>query len=463
MSDYDVVVIGGGPGGYVAAIRGAQLGARVCLVEKERVGGTCLNRGCIPTKALYTSARLLTSTREAHRLGVDTGRVTFDLARAVSRKDAVVEKLVAGVEQLLRANKIEVFRGFGRLEKPGTVQVEGDDGVREVRAKKIIIATGSDPATLPGIEVDGDDVVTTTGALNFTRLPESLLIIGGGVAGCEFATIFAAFGSRVIVVEYLPTLLPTEEARISRVVAKSFGDKGIEVHTGLAVDGVEKVPEGVKTTLSDGSHFVTGKVLVTTGRSYNTDRLGLEEAGVEISEGRVVVNDRMETKVKGVYAIGDVVGGILLAHVASREGIVAVNNALDREMKMDYTAIPSAVFTDPEIGSVGLKESEAKERGMEVTVGRFPYGANGKALSMGEENGFVEVVVDKATDRVVGCSIVGAHATDIIGEAALAVKAGLTTAEIIETVHAHPTLPEIFLEAVEDSHGLAIHKVGRRR
>jgi len=463
MSDYDVVVIGGGPGGYVAAIRGAQLGARVCLVEKERVGGTCLNRGCIPTKALYTSARLLASIREAHRLGVDTGHVSFDLARAVSRKDAVVEKLVAGVEQLLRANKVEVIRGFGRVEKRGTVRVEGGEGIQEVKAKSIIIATGSDPASLPGIEVDGHDVVTTTEALAFTRLPESLLIIGGGVAGCEFATIFTAFGSRVIVVEYLPTLLPAEEGRVSRIVAKSFAEKGMEIHTGVAVDGVETVQGGVKTTLSDGRQFVTEKVLVTIGRSYNSDRLGLERAGVKISEGRVAVNERMETNVKGIYAIGDVVGGVLLAHVASKEGIVAVNNALDREMKMDYTAIPSAVFTDPEIGSVGMKESEAKERGMEVTVGRFPYGANGKALCMGEENGFVEVVVDKATDRVVGCSIVGAHATDLIGEVALAVKAGLTTADIIETVHAHPTLPEIFLEAVEDSHGLAIHKVGRRR
>ena len=472
MSKYDVAIIGGGPGGYVAAIRGAQLGARVCLIERGRVGGTCLNRGCIPTKALYASAMALSACRGAHHLGVDTGEISFELSRAVSRKDEVVERLVSGVERLLKANGVDLLSGDAFIESHGRIRVRKGEGTEVIGAKNIIIATGSEPASIPGIEADGDDVLTTTETLNLTRTPESLLIIGGGVAGCEFATIFAEFGSEVTIVEYLPTILPAEEPTVSRLVAKSFRERGIGLHTGVTVESTERVDEGVRTRLSDGREFLTEKVLVTTGRSFNSGSLGLDGVGVVVEEGRVSVNSRMETNVAGIYAIGDVTGGMLLAHVASREGIVAVNNALaqdngkdnkGKDMEMDYSAIPSAIFTTPEIASVGIKEAEAKEQCMEVNVGRFPYGANGKALAMGEEEGFVQVVVERATERVVGCSIVGAHATDLIGEVALAVKAGLKTADIIETVHAHPTLPEIIQEAVEDSHGMAIHKAGRRR
>jgi dihydrolipoamide dehydrogenase len=414
----------------------------------------------------------LSACRGAHHLGVDTGEISFELSRAVSRKDEVVERLVSGVERLLKANGVDLLSGDAFIESHERIRVRKGEGTEVIGAKNIIIATGSEPASIPGIEADGDDVLTTTEALNLTRTPESLLIIGGGVAGCEFATIFAEFGSEVTIVEYLPTILPAEEPTVSRLVAKSFRERGIGLHTGVTVESTERVDEGVRTRLSDGREFLTEKVLVTTGRSFNSGSLGLDGVGVVVEEGRVSVNSRMETNVAGIYAIGDVTGGMLLAHVASREGVVAVNNALDKGMEMDYSAIPSAIFTTPEIASVGIKEAEAKEQCMEaeakeqcmeVNVGRFPYGANGKALAMGEEEGFVQVVVERATERVVGCSIVGAHATDLIGEVALAVKAGLKTADIIETVHAHPTLPEIIQEAVEDSHGMAIHKAGRRR
>ncbi len=472
MSEYDVAIIGGGPGGYVAAIRGAQLGAKVCLVERGRVGGTCLNRGCIPTKALYASAMSLSASRGAHSFGVDIGEVSFDLSQAVSRKDEVVERLVGGVEKLLKANGVDLLHGDGFIESPGRIRISSEEESEAVRARRIIIATGSEPASIPGVEPDGDDIMTTTEALNLTKTPQSLLIIGGGVAGCEFATIFAEFGSEVTVVEFLPTILSSEEPTVSRLVARRFKEKGIEVHTGVMVESSERVDEGVRTRLSDGREFLTEKVLMTTGRSFNSRSLGLGGVGVVVEEGRIPVNARMETNVEGIHAIGDVTGGMLLAHVASKEGIVAVNNALaqgkgkdgkGKDMEMDYSAIPSAIFTNPEIASVGLKEAEARGSGMEVNVGRFPYGANGKALAMGEEEGFVQVVVESTTERVVGCSIVGAHATDLIGEVALAVKAGLKTVDIIETVHAHPTLPEIIQEAVEDSHGMAIHKAGRRR
>ncbi|MFQ5328817.1 MAG: dihydrolipoyl dehydrogenase [Thermodesulfobacteriota bacterium] len=467
MSEYDIAIIGGGPGGYVAAIRGAQLGARVCLIERERVGGTCLNRGCIPTKALYASATALAATRRAGEFGVHTGELSFDLSRAVSRKDGVVEQLVSGVEQLLKANGVDLLTGDGFIESPGRVRVERGREREVVAAKKIIVATGSEPASIPGVEPDGEGIVTTTEALNLTEVPDSLLIIGGGVAGCEFATIFAEFGSEVTIVEFLPTILSSEERTVSRLVARSFKERGVSAHTGVTVESSERVDEGVRTRLSDGRELLTEKVLVTTGRTFNSGGLGLDGVGVVVEAGKIPVNVRMETSVAGIYAIGDVTGGILLAHVASQEGIVAVNNALaqdgGKEMEMDYSAIPSAIFTNPEIASVGLKEAEAKAQGIAFKVGRFPYGANGKALAMGEEDGFVQVVVDAATDRVIGASIVGAHATDLIGEVALAVKTGLKASDIIETIHAHPTLPEIIQEAVEDSHGMAIHKAGRRR
>lgn len=467
MKEFDLVIIGGGPGGYVAAIRGAQEGARVALVEKRKLGGTCLNWGCIPTKALYHSAKALAMAKKAGDYGVELGsaEVGFNLARAVERKDGIVDKLVGGVAQLLKGNGVQVFNGSAFIDNPGQVSIKRHDETETVATKNIIIATGSEPAMIPAFNIDRKNILTSTEMLDLKDIPPSLLIIGGGVMGCEFATIFARFGSRVTIVELLDTILSTEDKQVVRTVAKSFKALGIEVKTGVTV---ERVVAGdfdggsVKTTLAGGEEIITAKALVSIGRSFNSTGLGLEELGVELDRGSIKVNERMETNIKGVYAIGDVVGGMLLAHVASTEGAVAVKNALGKSEVMDYSVIPAGIFTDPEIASVGLREKDAKENEIEVKVGRFPYAASGKALGMGESDGFVQVISEPGTDKVLGASIVGAHATDLIGELALAMKTGATITDIADTVHAHPTLPEIVQEAAEDIHGKAIHKISRQ-
>ncbi|MBI5886713.1 MAG: dihydrolipoyl dehydrogenase [Deltaproteobacteria bacterium] len=463
MREFDIVIIGGGPGGYVAAIRGAQLGAKVALVEREAVGGTCLNRGCIPTKALYYSAKTLISARHAAEFGVNISGLSFDLAKAVTRKEGVVRQLVGGVEQLLKANKVEVLRGAGFIESAGKVRVTmADGGVETITANKaIIIATGSEPAMIPAFNIDKKSILTSTEILELREVPRSLLIIGGGVMGCEFATLFSAFGSSVTIVELLPSILALEDKLVSRVILKRFKETGVNVLTEVSVDSVEATDAGVKTRLKDGREFLTEKALVSIGRSFNSKGIGLEGLGVAMERTAISVNDRMETNVKGVYAIGDVTGKMLLAHVASAQGIVAVSNALGKAVTMDYSAIPGGIFTDPEIASVGLREKDAATQGIPVVVGRFPYAASGKAIGMGETDGFVQMVADPGTDKVLGCSIVGAHATDLLGEVTLAVKSGVKVKDIAETVHAHPTLPEIVMEASEDVHGTAIHKVSR--
>jgi dihydrolipoamide dehydrogenase len=463
--EFDLVIIGGGPGGYVAAIRGAQAGAKVALVEKRKLGGTCLNWGCIPTKALYHSAKTLSMVKHSEDFGVTTSEVGFDLAKAVARKDGIVDKLVGGVGQLLKGNGVEVLSGAGIIENAGKVIIKRHDDTEEIKTKNIIIATGSEPAMIPVFNIDRKNILTSTEMLDLKEIPESLLIIGGGVMGCEFATIFAKFGSRVTIVELLDTILSTEDKQIVRTVAKSFKALGIEVKTGVNVESVEAGDfDGgkVKTTLAGGVEIISEKALVSIGRSFNSTGLGLEELGVELDRGAIKVNEKMETNVKGVYAIGDVVGGMLLAHVASSEGGVAVENAVGSgKASMDYSVVPAGIFTDPEIASVGLREKEAAQNGQEVKVGRFPYAASGKALGMGTSDGFVQVVVDPETQKVLGASIVGAHATDLIGELSLAMKTGATTHDIAETIHAHPTLPEIVQEAVEDAVGRAVHKISR--
>lgn len=464
MQEFDIVIIGGGPAGYVAAIKGAQEGAKVAVVEKKKLGGTCLNRGCIPTKALYASYKALSSARKANKFGVSIKDIAFDLAKAVARKDEVVHKLVSGVEQLLKGNGVEFFDGDGFFENKNQIKITKRDGQIEIiSAKKTIIATGSEPAMIPAFNIDGKNIITSTELLNLKQVPKNLLIIGGGVMGCEFANIFSEFGSKITIIELLPSILSMEDKQVSRVILKNFKDKGIDVLTEVSVEGVENLENNVRTKLKDNREFIFDKVMVSIGRSFNSQGLGLEKIGVITEKGRIVVNDKMETNVKDIYAAGDVVGGMLLAHVASSEGSVAVMNALGKDKTMDYSCVPAGIFTDPEIASVGLREKDAKEKGIDVKIGRFPYAASGKALCMGEEEGFVQILADPSTDKVLGCSIVGAHATDLIGEVALAIKTGAKIKDIAETIHAHPTLPEVIMEAAEDVHGMAVHKIGRRK
>ncbi len=456
---WDIVIIGGGPGGYVAAIRAAQLGARVCVVEKDELGGTCLNRGCIPTKALVASVSVLDHIRQAGVFGVEAGEARPDFSRMMVHKQETVDRLVKGVQYLFKKNRIALIKGTARLAGAGRVEVKLADGTQVLAAKNIIIATGAEPSIFPAFGHDGKQVITSDEALSLAEVPERLLIIGGGVIGCEFACIFAELGTRVTIVEAMPSILPMLDKEVSRQLQSYLKRRGITVKTRIKTDTVKKGPGEVTAVLEGGEEIAVDKVLVSVGRVVNTAGLGLAEAGVAVTvRGEVIVNDRMQTNVPGVYAIGDVTDSkYKLAHVASRQGIVAVENITGKDSRMDYGAVPNAVFTLPEAASVGLTEDEAKEKGLEIRTGKFAFIANGKAISMGETEGFVKFIADAATDRVLGVHIVGPHASDLIAEATLAVRLGATSAQVAETIHAHPTLAEVAMEAAEAVHGLAIH------
>lgn len=460
---YDVAILGGGPGGYVAAIRGGQLGAKVCLIEETRLGGTCLNRGCIPSKAYYESARRIEAVRQGAEFGVRARLEGFDLAACVKRKNAVVGQLVGGVEKLLKGNGVEVIHGRGVLAAPDTVQVSTGKGKTTVHARSLIVATGSRPAEIPNLHADGRRIVTSDQIWDLESLPERLVIVGGGVNGCEMAHIFASFGTRVTVLEALDRLLAPEDKDVSRAVRKSLEDRGVEVRTGARVQGAQAGESGAAVTLEGGEEVPCDCVAVSVGRAYNSEGLGFEEAGLELDpKGRVVVNDEMETPVPGVYAVGDVVGQFLLAHVATSEALVAMHNCLGKKYWMDYSVVPYAIFTSPEVAGVGSKELELKAQGVPYKVGRFPFAASGKALCMGEPEGFIKILSHADTGRILGATIAGSHASDVIAEVAVAMRMEASPGDIVTTIHVHPTISEVVLEAAEDTMGLSIHRMVRR-
>jgi len=456
---YKLVVIGGGPGGYVAAVRAAQLGASVALVEKDELGGTCLNRGCIPTKALAAGAALYADICRAADFGIGTGAVTLDFSRLMERKNQVVCRLAQGIDYLLKKNKIDLFRGAACLSAPGRVMVEGPDPVPvELAAENIILATGTGPALIPSLGYDGSRVITSDEALELDCVPEKLVVIGGGVIGCEFASIFAALGAQVTILEIMPNILPVADKEAARQMQGFFKRRGITVKTKVKVREVEKSPGAVAVKLESGEEILADKVLISIGRSMNTCGLGLEECGVALgSKGEVIVDERMETSVPGIYAVGDITCRIQLAHVASAQGLVAVDNIMGRSRTMDYRVVPNCIFTRPEIAGVGLTTQEAEEKGISFKAGKFSFLASGKAQVMGETDGFVKVLADPRSDRVLGVHIVGPHATDLIAEAALAVRMGVTAGQLASTIHAHPTLAESLMEAAEAVHGMSIH------
>ena len=461
MATYDVGIIGGGPGGYVAAIKAAQLGGKVCLIEKGEWGGTCLNRGCIPTKTLFAVANLATQVQEASAFGVNiNGDATIDYPQVLTHKTSVIQQLTGGIAQLLKANGVDTFNGTATLINRNTIVVSKPDGTTEqLQAKNIIIATGSEPAEPPIFEIDEHQVLTTTGILDLTELPESLLIVGGGVSGCEFASIFNALGCNVTVLELLPTILATEDIQVIRHIQLFMKRKGITIHTGAKLTRVKKSEAGVTAVLESGEELTAEKMLVSIGRRYNTDGIGLEKVGVRTEGGKIVVDARMQTNVPGIHAVGDVASRYLLAHVASAEGKVAAQNALGDTVEMDYQVIPWCVFTLPEIGHVGMTEKEATDEGYDVKIGRFPYAANGKALGLRETDGFVKTVSDSDSGDILGVHIVGAHASTLIHEAAVAIRTGATAMEIAGTVHAHPTLSEMVMESAEAAYDRAIHSL----
>ena len=461
MSTYDLGIIGGGPGGYVAAIKAAQLGGSVCLIEKGEWGGTCLNRGCIPTKTLFAVANLATQVQEASAFGVNiNGETTIDYSQVLNHKTSVIQQLTGGIAQLLKANGVDSLNGTATLIDRNTIAVSKPDGTTEqLQAKNIIIATGSEPAEPPIFDIDESQVLTTTGILNLTELPESLLIVGGGVSGCEFASIFNALGCRVTVLELLPTILATEDIQVIRHIQLFMKRKGITIHTGAQLTHVKKSDASVTAVLESGEELTAQKMLVSIGRRYNTDGIGLEKVGVRTEGGKIVVDARLQTNVAGIYAVGDVASRYLLAHVASAEGKVAAQNCLGANAEMDYQVIPWCVFTLPEIGHVGMTEKEATDEGYEVKVGRFPYAANGKALGLRETDGFVKTVSDADSGDILGAHIVGAHASILIHEAAVAIRTGATVMDIAGTVHAHPTLAEMVMESAEAAYDRAIHSL----
>ncbi|MBI5016397.1 MAG: dihydrolipoyl dehydrogenase [Deltaproteobacteria bacterium] len=461
---YDVAILGAGPGGYVAAIRGGQLGAKVCLIDEGELGGTCLNRGCIPSKAFYESAGRMESLRRGAEFGIRAELGAFDLAACVGRKDKVVGDLVGGIQKLLKGHGVDVLRGRGTLMAPDSIQVTGLDGGKTVvTARAVIIATGSRPADLTGLPVDGRRIVNSDQIWGLTDLPERMVIVGGGVIGCEMAHIYSAFGAKVTVLELLDRILATEEREVSRTVQKTLEARGVEFRTGVRVQGAEAGASGVTIALQGGEVLRCDRAVVAVGRAYNSKGLGLEKAGIELDgKGRVVVNDEMETAVPGVYAVGDVVGQLMLAHVATSEALVAMHNALGKKYWMDYSVVPYAVFTAPEVASVGAKEAELKQKKIDYKVGRFSFAASGKALCMGEPEGFIKILSDSDTGRILGATVVGAHSSDIIGEVALAMRMEASPGDIVTTIHVHPTMSEVILEASEDTMGLSIHKMGRR-
>ncbi len=449
MNKYDAIIIGGGPGGYVAAQEVTRLGGKACIIEENALGGTCLHKGCIPTKAMLASAELFSKIRGAEDFGFTVKDVSIDFSKVIKRRDSIVNRLNKGIAFLMRKEGIEVIMGKGRLKGQGTVEVTLQDGTTALlKGQSIIIATGSRPSLHPNFAWDGDIVITSQEALELTSIPDTLLIIGGGAIGCEYASLFAEFGSEVTLIEMEESILPFMEREISALLTNSMKKRNIRVQTGVKVAGVEKKESKGHVTLTSGETIIADKVLVSIGRKPNTEGLGLEELRVPIGpRGEILVDDHMFTGVDGIYAIGDVTGKILLAHVASAQAITVAENVMGLTTRMDYEAVPSCIFTLPEVASVGMTTEVATSAGYDVKVGRYSFVANGKALAMGAGEGLAKVLVDGGTGQLLGIHIIGPGATELISEATLAIQLGAGADELARTIHAHPTLAETLREA----------------
>jgi len=460
---YDLIIIGGGPGGYVAAIRAAQLGIRTALVEREHIGGICLNWGCIPTKALLRSADIFRQMKRASDYGLSSGSIGFDIAAIVDRSRAVADRLQAGVRYLLKKNKVSVIDGHGCLEGSGKVRISrGGTPVDVLAAPHILIATGARPKLIPGIEPDGKLIWTYKHAMVPKSLPKSLLIIGGGAIGIEFAAFYSAFGVEVTVVEMLDRILPSEDLEISEFMKNALEKQGLRILTAAAVETLTKGKGGIRVDVSSGdktSELAVDRVVVAAGVSGNVEGIGIEGTSIRVNKSQIVVDEWLRTEEPGIYAIGDVAGPPLLAHKASREGLIvaeriAGNNAV---RPLDKRRIPSCVYGYPQVASFGLTEQEARGKGSPVHVGRFPFSANGKAIALGEEEGFVKTVFDSKTGDILGAHMVGSEVTEMIQGFAIAKTLETTEAEFAQTIFPHPTLSETMLESVLDAYGRAIH------
>jgi dihydrolipoamide dehydrogenase len=463
----DVVVLGAGPAGYVAAIRLAQLGKKVTVIDRDELGGVCLNRGCIPSKALIYAGTLYEKMGHASEMGITVKGAALDMKKLVAWKETVVKKLTGGVGGLLKANGCEIIAGDAKFTGPKSMEVKTKSGTDTLNFTTCIIATGSRPTRLPGFEIDHDLVLDSTSALDQKALPETMLCIGGGYIGLELGTFYAKVGTKVTVVEAGPGLLGGVDPELSAVVKKGLEKRGVELKIGVGVKSMTKVKTkkgpGVEVTFADGKKGTYEKVLVTIGRTPNSDGIGLEKTGVKIDgKGFVVVDPARKTNVPSLYAIGDIAGQPLLAHKGSKEGIVAAEAIAGKKTVFDVLGMPAVIFTDPEIATVGLTDAEAKAKGFTTQVGKFPFAANGRALSVSEPDGFVKMIGDAKTGRLLGVHIVGAEASNLIAEATLAIEMGALVEDVALTVHAHPTLPETMMEAAEATLGHAIHIFQRK-
>ncbi|GGP13754.1 dihydrolipoyl dehydrogenase [Oceanobacillus neutriphilus] len=470
-AEYDLVILGGGTGGYVAAIRASQLKMKVAIVEKAELGGTCLHRGCIPSKALLRSAEVYQQTRKADEFGVEVNEPVLNFIKVQQRKKAIVDQLHKGVQGLMKKGKIDVYQGFGRIlgpsifsPMPGTISVEYENGDENdmLIPKNVLIATGSEPNNLPGLDFDGELVISSNEALEMEELPKSMLIVGGGVIGIEWASMLNDFGVDVTVLEYQKQILPTEDRDVAKEMEKQLKKRGVKIVTGANVQADTLVKNGnisVEAMIGDKTErFEAEKMLVSVGRKANIENIGIENTDIQISNHVIDTNEFYQTKESHIYAIGDVIGGMQLAHVASHEGIIAVEHIADEKpQKIDYNTVSSCIYANPEAARVGLTEKQAKEEGYELAVGKFPFKAVGKALVYGETDGFVKIITDKKTEDLLGVHMIGPHVTDMISEAGLAKVLDATAWEISQTIHPHPSLSEVIGEAALAVDGKQVH------
>lgn len=469
--EYDIVILGGGTGGYVAAIRASQLGLKTAIVEKEKLGGTCLHKGCIPTKALLRSAEVFQTVKRSEDFGIAAKNITLQFEKIQARKNNIINQLHGGIKHLIKKGKIDVYEGIGRIlgpsifmPVPGTISVEMNNGSENqmLIPKNVVIATGSSPRTFPNLKVDGQYVITSEEALALPELPDSIIIIGGGVIGLEWASMYADFGVQVSLLEYADRILPNEDEEISKEMQRQMKKKGVNVFTHANVFP-ETIVKGNGVSISAEiqnkvTDFTADCILVAVGRLANIGGIGLENTEIETNEGVIVTNQFYQTKEKHMYAIGDCIGGLQLAHVAAREGIVAVEQIAGKNpFPVDYSQIAKCIYSQPEAASIGLTEDQAKEMGHPVKIGKFPFKAIGKALVFGETDGFVKMIADEKTDDILGIHMIGPHVTDLISEAGLAMVLDATPWEVANTVHPHPTLTEIIGEAALAVDGKAIH------
>jgi dihydrolipoamide dehydrogenase len=459
---YDIAIIGGGPGGYVAAIYAGKKKAKVCLIERDELGGTCLNRGCIPTKALIHSASIVNEIKQAKRFGIITRDVQIDWNTIQKNKETIVKTLTKGVENLLKANGVKTYKGTAKLLDKNTIEITYQTGQKEtITAQKIILATGSSPVIIPIPGYDLPGVITSDEALSLEELPESILIIGGGVIGIELGYIYNTLGVDITIVEMLPQILPRQDEEIQKELRKILERQGIKIYTNSKVKAIEKTEDKLITTFETQEgvkQITTDRVLMAAGRKPNTE--AVKDLNLDIQKTGITVDEYLRTNIQNIYAIGDATGKSMLAHVASHQGITAAKNALGQNKKMDYKVIPGCIYTSPEVASVGLTEEEARQKYKDnIKIGRFPFIASGKALTLGERQGFVKIISDSKYNEILGIHILGPNATELAAEAALAIKLECTAEELADTIHAHPTLSEAVMEASFDLLGEPIHKM----